>query len=179
MTAMDETAAPIAVGIPVAETPAPPESFRAFFEIHQPTLFRALWLVSRNRHEAEEVMQDAFLRVWERWERVAPMEDPTGYLYRTAMNLFRSRVRRARLALRRVGRAVLPDDELRTVEQRDMLVRALGALTLRQRAAIVLTDYLDLTSEEAGAVLGVRPATVRVLAARARAALERELSVDD
>ena len=39
-------------------------------------------------------MQDAFLSVWERWDRVGEMDDPLGYLYRTAMNLFRKRYRR-------------------------------------------------------------------------------------
>ena len=47
--------------------------------------FAALWLVTRNSHEAEEIMQDAFLKLWERWDRVNQMDDPTGYLYRTAM----------------------------------------------------------------------------------------------
>src|SRR5438874_8789087 len=45
--------------------------FESFFLAHHLRLFRALWLMTRNRHEAEEIMQDAFLRVWERWERVA------------------------------------------------------------------------------------------------------------
>jgi RNA polymerase sigma-70 factor, ECF subfamily len=40
-----------------------------------------------NRAEAEELAQDAFLKVWERWDRVADIEEPVGYLYRTAMNL--------------------------------------------------------------------------------------------
>ena len=54
-------------------------------------------------------MQDAFLTVWERWDRVGGMDDPVGYLYRTAMNLFRKRYRRAMLSVRRtVGLAHLP-----------------------------------------------------------------------
>jgi DNA-directed RNA polymerase specialized sigma24 family protein len=65
-------------------------SFASFFDQRHRDLFSALWLITRNRHEAEELMQDALLRVWERWDRIAAMEDPEGYLYRTAMNLFRS-----------------------------------------------------------------------------------------
>src|SRR5205823_649439 len=80
--------------------PTPP-TFEEFVESESARLFRALYLVTGSRHEAEEVMQDAFLAVWERWGRVGAMEDPTGYLFRTAMNAFRKRLRRASLAVRR------------------------------------------------------------------------------
>ena len=48
-----------------------------------------------NRAEAEEIMQDAFLKLWERWDRVREIDDQTGYLYRTPMNVFRRRYQRA------------------------------------------------------------------------------------
>lgn len=51
--------------------------------------------MTRNRFEAEEFGQDAFLSVYERRDRVAKMDEPTGYLYRTAMNAFRSWHRRS------------------------------------------------------------------------------------
>jgi DNA-directed RNA polymerase specialized sigma24 family protein len=51
------------------------------------------------------------------------------------------------------------------------MIRALGRLTKRQRAALVLTGLLDLTSDEAAEVLGIRASTVRVLVSRARVAL--------
>src|SRR5215213_8554685 len=86
-------------------------AFEAFYEAEARTLFRRLWLVTGNRAEAEELMQDAFLSVWERWDRVGGLDDPIGYLYRTAMNLFRKRYRRAMLAVRRtVGLAPSNDD---------------------------------------------------------------------
>ena len=56
---------------PEAEATAPgAEGFEAFFEAHRRRLYGALTLVTGNRFEAEEIMQDAFLRVWERWDRV-------------------------------------------------------------------------------------------------------------
>ena len=147
-------------------------SFEAFYLERHAALYGALWLVTRNRHEAEEIAQDAFLKVWERWDRVRDLEDPGGYLHRTAMNVWRSRGRRAAVAIRRAVRALPPDDALAEVESRDAVIRALAPLTPRQRAALVLTDLLGLTSEEAGKALGVRPSTVRVLAARARTRLQ-------
>src|SRR4029453_604721 len=84
-------------------------------------------LVTRDRHEAEELTQEAFVKVWERWDRVRKLEDPQGYLYRTGMNLFRNRGRRAGLVLRRAFRlAPAPDDQMQTVDDRDAIVRALG-----------------------------------------------------
>lgn len=149
--------------------------FEAFFEQHHERLFRGLWLLTRNRQEAEEVMQDAFLRLWERWDEVVGGPDPVGYLYRTALNVWRSRLRRAAVAARKVIHHIQADDEIAEVEQRDAVVRALAPLPPRQRAAIVLLDVLDLSSERAGEVLGIRPVTVRVLAAKARGALAREM----
>jgi RNA polymerase sigma-70 factor (ECF subfamily) len=146
-----------------------------FFEQHHERLFRALWLLTRNRQEAEEVMQDAFLRLWERWDRVIGAPDPVGYLYRAALNVWRSRLRRAAVVARKVIHHIQGDDEIAEVEQRDAVVRALAPLSPRQRAAIVLMDVLDLSSERAGEVLGIRSVTVRVLAARARAALAEEM----
>jgi len=156
-----------------------PLTFEAFFAETHRSARAAVWLIVRDTHEAEEVVQDAFVRVWERWARVAVMEDPEGYLYRTAMNVLRSRRRRAAVALRHLVRPGRPDDTLEAVERREVLVRALSSLTRRERAAVVLMDLLDLTSEEAGAALGIKAATVRVLAARGRERMQREANDDD
>ncbi len=150
-------------------------TFEAFFAEQHADLVVALWLVTRNRHEAEEVAQDAFLKLLERWDRVAILADPRGYLYRTAMNVHRSRLRRAAAALRHVAHLVPQDDALEAVESQEAVVRALAPLTPRQRAAVVLTDVLGFTSEEAGRAMGISASTVRVLVARGRETLRKEL----
>jgi RNA polymerase sigma-70 factor, ECF subfamily len=147
---------------------ARPETFEDFFAEHGRSVFGAVWLVTRNSHEAEEVTQDAFLRIWERWDRVSIMEDPKAYLYVTAMNIWRSRLRRTSVALRKAVHALPADDSLEDVESRDAVVRALAPLPERQRAAIVLTDLLGLTSEQAAEAIGIRASSVRVLAKRGR-----------
>ena len=152
-----------------AQAAAP--SFEAFFEAQRARLFGALVVMTGNRAEAEEILQDAFLTVWERWERVAAMEEPVGFLYRTAMNLFRKRVRRAAVAVRKAVHLLPKGDELAEVEMRDEAVRLLERLTPRERAAIVVTAYLGYSSEEAGELLGIQATTVRVLTNRARASL--------
>ena len=159
------------VGAEVAEEP---RSFEEFFSSEHARLFGALCLVTGDRHEAEEIMQDAFLRLWQRWDQVADLDDPSAYLFRTAMNVFRNRYRRAALALKKTINLASSEDALATVEDRDAVVRALSDLTQDQRAAVVLTGYVGLTSEEAGRVLGMRAGTVRTLATRARAAIREK-----
>jgi RNA polymerase sigma-70 factor (ECF subfamily) len=126
-----------------------------------------------NRHEAEEIMQDAFLRLWERWDRVSTMDQPVGFLYRTAMNLYRKRLRRAAVAMRKATNLLPKDDALAIVETRDQAARLLRTLTPREREALVLTAYLGYSTEEAGRLLGIKANTVRVLTTRARASLKQ------
>ena len=118
-------------------------------------------------------MQDAFMKVYERWGRVAAMEAPQGYLYRVAMNEVRSRYRRTVRAARRLVAMEEPDDAFAAIEDRDAVIRALRELIPQQRAAIVLTALLGYSSEEAGQMLGMRASTVRALGTRARDAMRQ------
>ena len=150
-------------------------SFEDFFEIEHGRLFGALALVTGDRQEAEDVMQEAFLRVWERWHLVQSFASPTGYLYRTAMNVFRMRRRRALTASRRMARPFLRSDDVEAAEARSDLDRGLAALSTRQRTAVVLTELLDFSSSEAASAMGVSPANARKLAQHGREALRQAL----
>jgi RNA polymerase sigma-70 factor (ECF subfamily) len=150
-------------------------SFEEFFQIEYTRLFRSLCLVTGSRDDAEEVSQNAFLKLLERWDRVGSMDDPTGFLYRTAMNEFRSRYRSTARAVRRAISSPRPDDAFEAVEDRDVVIQALRTLIPQQRAAVVLTALLGYSSEEAGHMLGMRPATVRTLSSRARSAMRQTL----
>jgi RNA polymerase sigma-70 factor, ECF subfamily len=156
----------------------PPPSFEEFYEVSFRRLFTALCLVTGNRHEAEEIAQEAFVRVFERWDHVGMLDDPTGYLFRVSMNVFRSRYRRSSLALRRAfSLAPAATDDLAAVETHDAVVRLLLGLDPKQRAAVLLTAILDYSAEEAGGMLGLRASSVRSLTTRARAQMKNE--VDD
>jgi len=150
-----------------------------FFRDEHARLLRALCLVTGNRQEAEEIMQDAFVAIWERWDRVGLMDDPTGYLYRTAMNRHRSGLRRAARAARWAVGVAERGDAFARADERDTVAQALAGLPSRQRAAIVLTELLGYGSEEAGAILGVKGVTVRALASQGRAAMRTSLERDD
>jgi RNA polymerase sigma factor (sigma-70 family) len=161
-----------------AESEAP-SSFERFFRDEAPSLFRALYLVTGRSGEAEDIMQDAFLKVWQRWERVRSMDDPKGYLYRTSMNCFRSRYRSAVRATRHLVAPPATEDPFARVDRLETLARALKALAPRQRAALVLTEMLGFDATEAAGLLGVKPATVRSLASLAREALRAREGTDD
>lgn len=152
-----------------------PLSFEDLFVSESRRLFGALFLITGDPSEAEDIGQEAFVRVLERWDRVASMADPAGYLYRTAINVFRSRYRRARVAAKRLltGRQI---DEIAEIDERDAVDRMLRGLD--PRAALVLTTFLDYSSEEAGEILGVPGSSVRVLSTRARATLRQRAGED-
>ena len=157
--------------------PALSVSFEDFYEIEHAALFGALVLITGSRHEAEDVMQDAFLRMWERWDLVQSLVNPTGYLYRTAMNSFRMRRRRALVAGKHVIRRLRATEEIEEAEARHEVDRGLAEMPPRQRAAVVLTELLEFSSGEAAEVLGCKPATVRKLAQQGRDTLRRTLGV--
>lgn len=154
-------------------------TFEEFYEVEHARLYGTLCLVTRDASEAEDLMQEAFVRVFERWTVVRSHENPPGYLYRTAFNLHHNRRRQAMRAAHRILIAGVPADAFVQIDLRDELMMAMGALTGRQRAAVVLVDLLDYPSAEAAEMLGVRPATVRVLASQGRARLRAHLEVVD
>lgn len=156
-----------------AEAAEAAASFEDFFELERDRLFGLLVLVTGDRHEAEELAQDAFVRIWERWDRVRGTDNPAGYLHRTAINGFRKRYRRAN-AFRRIAGSLAPRAASESADSALMLSEVLRSLTPRQRAALVLTELLGYTASEAAAALGVKASTIGALKHQGRMALRRE-----
>jgi RNA polymerase sigma-70 factor, ECF subfamily len=164
----------IAVGAMEDETTT---SFEDFFERERDRLFGLLVLVTGDRQEAEDLAQDAFVATWERWDRVRAVDNPVGYLHRTAMNAFRRRYRRAQI-LRRIT-SVAGRTTAAPVDASLELDETLGALTPRQRAALVLTELLGYSAAEAASFLRVKASTIGALKHQARTALKRESETAD
>ena len=154
-------------------------TFEEFFEEQKDRLLRMLSVITGSRAEAEDLAQEAFTRVLARWAAVEAIEDPAGYLHRTAMNLFRNQYRRARVALGRTVGLGPEQDVFKPVEDRDAAARALGTLTARQRAALVLTEALGYSGEEAGRLMGIKASTVWALTHQARTALRGNVEATD
>jgi RNA polymerase sigma-70 factor (ECF subfamily) len=152
-------------------------SFEEFFLVHQERLFQALYLLTGDRYEADDLAQEALLRAYERWDRVGGMESPAGYVYRTALNLHRSRLRKVAVAASRIFAAVPAEDLSGEVAARHDVRRALARLPRGQREALILVEWLGLGSEEAGRILRIDPSSLRGRLHRGRTTL-RELLGD-
>ncbi len=154
------------------EVSAPPPDFDVLFADEHERIYRGLLFITGSRSDAEELMQDAFLKLWERWDRIESIDDPVAYLFRIALNGSRMRARRAL----RLSRRVLPlpggeADPFEHVEASEDLRSLLREIPARQRSALVLTEIFGYTSEQAGGIMHVRAGTVRMLASQGRAAL--------
>jgi RNA polymerase sigma factor (sigma-70 family) len=140
--------------------PASGLDFEAFFQAEYPRLVRALYLVTTDQPEAEDLVQEAMTRAYERWTRVRAMDCPVGYVYRAAVNLHRKRLRRLAFLVRRLPTSAQSDPSL-AVETRSDIARALSSLPEGQRVALVLVEWLGFSAEAAASVLGIEPASVR------------------
>jgi RNA polymerase sigma factor (sigma-70 family) len=135
-------------------------------------LVGSLTLYCGDRGVAEELAQEALVRVWERWGTVSRMASPEAWTYRTAFNLASSWGRR-RAAERRANRRVVVDDlavvpDTATVEA---VRNAVAALPPKQRAAVVCRFYLAMTVAEAAETLDCAEGTVKSATHQALASL--------
>jgi RNA polymerase sigma factor (sigma-70 family) len=172
----DVTTQPVSAAPPAQA--GPHDSFDAFFRREYSHLVRILVPFARSEADAEELAQEAMVRVLERWQYVKTLASPGGYAYCTAVNLLRVRHRRQQLSVRRQAQlisrtqnAAKPNDP----ETRSDLVTALRSLPRAQRDALLLTEWYGLSSAEAASLLRVRDGSVRSRASRARASLRDAL----
>jgi RNA polymerase sigma-70 factor (sigma-E family) len=146
--------------------------FGRFVAARSAGLFRAAYLLTGDRHEAEDLVQTTLERVAQRWRRIE--DAPDAYARRV---LYHLQVERWRL---RSFRRETPVAHVPEVERRDhsagadlrvSLVAALGRLTRRQRAVLVLRYFEDLSEAETARLLDISVGTVRSTASRTLARL--------
>lgn len=145
---------------------------------HAPAGFRLAYLLTGDRDVAEDLLQDAFVKLVGRLRHLRQPDAFEAYLRRTIVNLSHNQSRRRALERAQVERetrerdagSAQPDVPL----EQDMR-QALLALPQRQRAAIVLRFYEDLSERETAELLRCRPATVRSLVFRAMRLLRADL----
>lgn len=145
------------------------ETFEACYRRLWPGMVRLAHLVCGSEALGEEVAQDAFLGLQQRWHDV---ERPEAYLRSAVLNRARTAGRRA--VRERPGE--LPERGVDLTPETDAIWGVLRRLPERQRAAVVLRFYEDLPDDAIAELLGCRPATVRSLIHRALARLEEVLA---
>lgn len=146
--------------------------FADFFARRFERLVRACLLLTGSVAEGEDLAQEAMARVLERWDRVSMMDDPEGYLYRTALNLHRNALKRLAMATR-LRASEEPAEDSDRLDRRLDLRRAIRSLPRAQREALVLVEWLGYSAEEAGPLLGIEAASVRGRLHRARESLRQ------
>ena len=149
--------------------------FEEFYRAEFPGLVRAMFLLVPDVDEAQELAQEAMVRVFERWDRVSVMESPGGYLYRVGTNLNRRRIRSLAVRARRLRTLGAGLRDVEVDPARRDLADAISALSVRLREAFMLVDWLGMSSDEAARVLHIAPASVRSRVHRARRELRARL----
>lgn len=129
--------------------------------------------------EAEDCVQEAFARAMPRWRRVARYDDPEAWIRKVAINLARSRWRRAVRGTQLHRQAARPADVAPLSPDHVALLAALKQLPDEQRDAIVLHYLVDRPIEEIAARQGVAVGTVKARLSRGRRALAARLGLHD
>lgn len=158
-----------------------PEDLVALCLAEHPRLVRSLDLICGDRERAEELAQEALVRLWQRWPKVCRLDRPGAWLHHVAVNLAISELRRRRVEGRAVARLSLNAEE--PVPDADLdqgaVRRALARLPDRQRTAIVLRYMLDLSVADVAAALELNLGATRALTFRAIEALRADLTFVD
>jgi RNA polymerase sigma factor (sigma-70 family) len=148
------------------------DDFARFYREAYPGAVRLAWLLTHDHEAAEDVVQDAFVRLR---PRITTIEHRPAYLRTAIVNGCRDRARKASRAdagLRRIGVTT----ELSSTDRPSELLDAVAGLSYKQRVVLVLRYWADLPEAEIAEIVGVRSATVRSITARALDRLSKELS---
>lgn len=156
--------------------------FESFAEDEGLALLRAAYLLTGTKEKAEDLSQEALIHINRKWGKVRSADNPSAYARRILVNKFLSDSRSRRLSLVQLTESVLPsvDDQPAADMQdafadRENVRGAIRNLPARQRTALVLRYYLQLTDSEVADAMGIRPATARSTIARALESMRAEL----
>ncbi len=166
---------PESASVPLAAARERAEVIDLAYRAHATALVRMARIFVDDRNAAEDLVQEAFIRLDRSLHRIEDREKVAAYLRSTVLNLARDHNRRGLVSLRHretlLAEEVLPPDDFdRRVEILDV-VEALRELPLRQRDAIVLRYYVDLPLADVAGTLGVSENTAKTHISRGLAAL--------
>ena len=156
--------------------------FTELYTLHYRRLVRAAWMLVRDMPTAEEVVQDAFVSMNDAWQRLRDAENALAHVRQAVVNRSRS-VLRHRVVVDR--NAPKPSPDMPSAEhgaivllERSAVVSALRTLPPRQREALVLRYYGDMSEAQIASIMGISRGAVKSHTARAmsalRSVLERE-----
>jgi RNA polymerase sigma-70 factor (sigma-E family) len=154
----------------------------SLYRQHAVGLIRLAVIMLGDRQAAEDVVQEAFCGLYRRWEHLTDTGKALGYVRSATLNgcrsELRSRIRNERRAPARDGEPASPESVALLGEEHREVLAALRRLPGRQREALVLRFYLELTEPQIAAAMSISQGTVRSTTSRALAALGRQLRED-
>jgi RNA polymerase sigma-70 factor (ECF subfamily) len=155
----------------------PKTQFRQLYDQEFTAVYRAIRAVVLDSAAAEDLAQETFVRAYRARQRYTPTAPPGAWLRRIGVNLAISHLRRQKLARFLPARLYVAPDrrDYDRAEARDVVEKALAALSPKLRAAVVLHYYEGLTREEIAEVLGVPPGTVASRIAKAVAIMRKTM----
>ena len=154
------------------------DGFDTFCRRVGPRLISSFALSMGDRAAAEDLAQEALARAFRDWQKVRTLDAPDAWVFRVAINLSRSWIRR----MRRVVGSPAPEPrqlDLHDVTDREVIRPALLALTPRQREAVVLRHLGDLSVRDTAVAMRCAEGTVRALTAQGIASLRDRLENED
>jgi RNA polymerase sigma-70 factor, ECF subfamily len=147
------------------------EEFTSFYAASFARLVGQLSAMTGNRSEAQDAVQEAFVRAWVHRDQLDAGREAEAWVRVTAWRIAVSRWQRAREGLRLMLLAARPDIAAGPGPDRIAFVEALRKVPAEQRRALVLYHLVDLTVQQIAVETSVRPGTVKARLARGRAAL--------
>ncbi|AXI79319.1 SigE family RNA polymerase sigma factor [Peterkaempfera bronchialis] len=152
------------------------EEFHGFVTGRWPRLLRTAYLLAGDRHTAEDLVQSALERAYVAWGRVRRADDPDAYVRRILVN---EHARRFRRRPREQLVTAVPDhpgrDGFAQLDERAALMHALTSLPPRQRQAVVLRYWEDLSESQTALAMGCSVGTVKSQASKGLAKLRSAL----
>lgn len=151
-----------------------PVSFEEFVAARGSSLLRFAFLLARNTHTAEDLVQSALADAYRHWGKVHRADHPDAYVRRIVLNTYLGWRRRKwsdETSIAAPGSTGLSPDHADDVTARDAMRQLLDRLAPRARAVLVLRYYEDLDDNAIADLMGIAPSTVRSTAARALASL--------
>jgi len=153
--------------------------FEEFYQAAYARLVGQLLLVTGDFQQAEDVVQEAFVRALDRWRRISAYEQPEAWVRRVAINLALGELRRLRRQTAALLHLVTQHTEWHLPPNTAETIELLRQVPANQRAVLLLHDVLDLPTEQVAEQLGLPATTVRGRLSRARATLARHLTATD
>jgi RNA polymerase sigma-70 factor (ECF subfamily) len=157
------------------------QDFESFFRLYEPQLSRYLWQMVGDETLVADLCQETFFRAWQYYDHIRNQDHARAWLYRVATNLVSAHYRHISKYSQILLTEEVPgsSDPGHQIANRDVVVRVLQTLTIKQRSALIFFEVYGLSSKEIAQVLGTTVHAVKMLLHRGREQFRLEYLRED